>query len=37
MNIFSQLQRLLDPDGGGFVLAVVAVSLAAALVLVLAS
>ena len=36
MNMFTQLQRFLDPDSGGFVLAVVAVSLAAALVLVLA-
>ena len=36
MSIFTQLQRWLDPDRGGFVLAVVAVSLAAALVLVLA-
>lgn len=35
MNIFTQLQRWLDPDSG-FVLAVVAISLLAALVLVLA-
>ena len=36
MNMFTQLQRWFDPDSGSFVLAVVAVSMAAALVLVLA-
>lgn len=36
MNVFTQLQRWLDADSGGFVLAVVAASLAAAVVLVLA-
>ena len=35
MSMFTQLQRLLDPDSGGFVLAVVVVSMAAAIVLVL--
>jgi len=36
MNLFTQLQRLFVSDSGAFVLAVVAVSMAAALVLVLA-
>jgi len=36
MNMFTQFHRWIDPDSGAFVLAVVAVSTAAALVLVLA-
>ncbi len=36
MRLFTQLQRWFNPDSGGFILAVVTVALAAALVLVLA-
>lgn len=36
MNVFTQLQRRLNPASGGLVLAVALVSVAAALVLVLA-
>jgi hypothetical protein len=36
MNLFTQFHRWIDPDSGAFVFAVVAVSTAAALVLVLA-
>lgn len=36
MTVFTQLQRWLGLDSGGFVVAVVAASLAAAVVLVLA-
>ena len=36
MNVFTQIQRWFDPAGGSLVLAVILVSVAATLVLVLA-